>query len=54
MALLLGGYFLYVGAFMSDEDGKPLIPLEGDSFDIITVSMNEPRCILMSIPHVDF
>jgi hypothetical protein len=53
MTVLLGGYFSYIGVPMSDEEDKPLVVLEDDSFDTIIVSVilsNSHRYILRYFP----
>lgn len=47
IALLLGGYFSYIGVPIADEEGKPLIVLEDDPFDTIIVSTILSRLPLM-------
>lgn len=46
IALLLGGYFSYIGLSMFDEE-EPLIALEDDPFDTIIVGMI--LCKLLSV-----
>lgn len=49
IALLLGGYFSYIGVPIADEEGKPLIVLEDDPFDtIINAFSAAPASIIAS------
>jgi len=53
IALLLAGYFSYIGAPMLNEEDKPLIFLEDTSFDTIIVGMildNLSSVYLISFP----